>query len=525
MNLIFCMRARVAPDRSSMRFILSFTVFAVYVAKLSIIHYFWKKTARTWELNMSKKYRLSVMLFRRDLRTYDNTALEAAFVKSEQVLPCFIFDPRQIGEQNRYRSLPALQFMLRSLLDLQEQITASHGQLFFYTGNPIIILAELIKKYQVEAVFVNADYTPFSRERDAQIDIWCRNNTVAFESYADLLLINPETYLTKTETPYRIFTPFFKAAQKNSVARPTKQPKSFNFFQDKNTCNAQLPAHAPDLLSFNLEEQAGRTNGLKIINNLTIFKNYKKTRDYPAYKTTELSAHNKFGTVSIREVYWAIHEQLGADHALIRALYWRDFFTYIGYHFPRVFGRAYRAEFEHIPWQNNKELFEKWCSGKTGFPIVDAGMRQLNQTGFMHNRIRLITASFLVKDLRINWLWGERYFAQKLVDYDPALNNGNWQWVASTGTDAMPYFRVFNPWLQQKKYDRNCEYIKQWVPELRIFTADQIHLWYKKKTEYNGYDAPIIDHQIESAKTKAWYRQALQEKPITSSLDKPCYFT
>jgi len=451
------------------------------------------------------------MIFRRDLRIHDNSALLAALEKSEQVLPCFIFDPRQISTQNKYRSLPALQFMIESLLDLQDQLIHAHGHLFVYTGEPVTVLADIIKNYNVNAVFVNTDYTPFSRGRDDQIKALCRNLGVIFESYHDLLLVDPETHLTKTGTPYRIFTPFFNSARAHAVPQPD-QRMLYNFFRDKSVRDTVLPTQAEKLLSQNLDVRAGRKNALRLLNSLKKFKNYEKTRDYPEFKTTELSAHNKFGTVSIREVYWAIREQLGSNHELIRALYWRDFFTYIGYHYPHVFGHAYRSQFEHLPWNNNKELFEKWCSGETGFPIVDAAMRQLNQTGFMHNRARMIAASFLVKDLQINWLWGERYFAQKLVDYDPAVNNGNWQWVASTGTDATPYFRIFNPWIQQKKYDPHCEYIKKWVPELRTFTHAQIHKWYKQASDSSTYPAPIVDHQVQSAKTIRWYKHALHNK-------------
>jgi deoxyribodipyrimidine photo-lyase len=206
-------------------------------------------------------------------------------------------------------------------------------------------------------------------------------------------------------------------------------------------------------------------------------------------------------------VFYAVTEQLGSEHPLIRQLYWRDFFTHIAYYFPQVFERAFLDKFVNLHWDNNPDYFQAWCDGKTGFPIVDAGMRELNATGFMHNRVRMITASFLVKDLHIDWRWGERYFAQHLVDYDPCVNNGNWQWAASTGCDAQPYFRIFNPWLQQLKFDRDCRYIYRWLPELQAFPRKTIHQWDKKHSACS-YPTPIIDHARESRLAKARFKEA-----------------
>lgn len=254
--------------------------------------------------------------------------------------------------------------------------------------------------------------------------------------------------------------------------------------------------------------KGGRIEALKILKNVKVFKNYDGGRDLPAKSATSLlSAHHKFGTCSIRETYWAVRDALGPRHTLIKELYWRDFFSHIAYHFPHVFGGAFYPEYDALPWANDKERFQRWCDGLTGFPIVDAGMRELNTTGFMHNRVRMITASFLVKDLHIDWRWGERYFAQHLVDYDPCVNNGNWQWVASTGCDHQPYFRVFNPWLQQKKFDPLCLYIKKWVPELKTVDARQLHRWYEVSGDSaDRYPAPVVDHAAESIKAKEIFK-------------------
>ena len=211
-------------------------------------------------------------------------------------------------------------------------------------------------------------------------------------------------------------------------------------------------------------------------------------------------------------VYHTIAKTLGHNHPLIQQLYWRDFFTHVAFHTPHVFGHAYNKKFEHIPWKHNVAHFEAWQKGKTGFPIVDAGMRQLNQTGFMHNRVRMIVASFLVKNLHINWQKGERYFAQKLIDYDPAVNNGNWQWCASTGCDAQPYFRIFNPWLQQKKFDPHAVYIKTWVPELQKVSVDHIHQWHTLHGSAHAYPQPIVSHKSTSNQTKLLFKTVAQQK-------------
>ncbi len=226
-------------------------------------------------------------------------------------------------------------------------------------------------------------------------------------------------------------------------------------------------------------------------------------RDIPSLKTTGLSAHNKFGTLSIRQVYDVF---VATAPDLARQLYWRDFYTHLAYHFPYVFKGAFNKKYDAVAWKNNKAWFERWCLGTTGFPIVDAGMRQLNATGYMHNRVRMIVASFLTKDLHIHWQWGERYFAQKLVDYDPAVNNGSWQWAASTGADAQPYFRIFNPWLQQKKFDEDARYIKTWVPELKKVSVPTIHAWYKQAEPLFGYPLPMVDHAVQSAQAKELFK-------------------
>lgn len=251
--------------------------------------------------------------------------------------------------------------------------------------------------------------------------------------------------------------------------------------------------------------QGGRKEAKKLLHQ--IISNHTTCCDIPRlHGTSHLSAHHKFGTISIRETYHALKNIDHTHYAPVRQLYWRDFFVHIAYHFPHIWHGPFHKKYIQIPWSNHVDLFEKWCHGETGFPIIDAGMKELNTTGYIHNRIRMITASFLVKHLHINWQWGEHYFAQQLIDYDPAVNNGNWQWVASTGCDAQPYFRIFNPWLQQAKFDPQCTYIKKWLPQLYSFSPKQLHNLYKVPLLTKTYPKPIVDHATAVNHTKKIYQ-------------------
>lgn len=458
------------------------------------------------------KYIKSLFIFRRDLRLDDNTALIEALKNSQKVMCIFIFDPIQVGEKNSYRSIDCIRFMIESLIDLEKQLEKHDSILHIFYGDTKNILKELIASEKIEAIFLNHDYTPFSIQRDKKIENLCVNNKIDFKSYSDVLLNEPEATLKSDGKPYTIFTPYYKNASKLKIKEPIKN-KYNNYYKSQDHKNFTIKhVHEINNKIYNkvLSEQnilsnpavhGGRINGLKILKDILHFKNYEQTHNIPNLPTTHLSAHNKFGTVSIREVYHAMKEDLG-NHPIIRQLYWRDFFTQIAFYFPEVFGHEFHEKYRNLKWSYDKKLFELWCEGKTGFPIVDAGMRQLNGTGFMHNRVRMIVASFLTKDLHIDWRWGEKYFAQKLIDYDPAVNNGNWQWSASTGCDSQPYFRIFNPWLQQKRFDPNCEYIKTWIPELKNINNKDIMAWHKNYSKYKIYHKPIVDHTIESKTSK-----------------------
>ncbi|AKB84502.1 deoxyribodipyrimidine photo-lyase [Methanococcoides methylutens] len=457
------------------------------------------------------RFQRSLFVFRRDLRVDDNTALLAALEMSDEVIPCFIFDPRLSDPSRKNFNSNSFQFLLESLDDLRGQLEAVDGRLYLFSGLPEDVIGNLLEKGGINAVFINRDYTPFSLKRDDLIVGLCNNRGIDLLQFHDCLLTEPGTIRTKQGTPYKVFTQFFREASKRDVPIPSmfagvSEDVADRFFTGDLEAGEVDGVSDVDFLKGLLPESnehlfthGGRSNALSVLKFLSEFSNYDHERDLPSIRgTTGLSAHNKLGTISIREFYYSVLHELGRDHTLISELYWRDFFTQLAFEFPEVFRHAFKSKFDDLDWGNDWKLFEAWCSGNTGFPIVDAGMRELNTTGYMHNRVRMIVASFLVKDLHIDWRWGERYFAGKLVDYDPCVNNGNWQWAASTGADSQPYFRIFNPWRQQKKFDSDCDYIKRWVPELRDLESSVIHKL-EKDSDINilNYPKPLVDHGRE----------------------------
>lgn len=456
------------------------------------------------------KYKKSVFIFRRALRRKDNTGLITALKQSRQVIPCFIFNPKQL-EDNEYKSENAVQFMVESLKDLESQLKQYEGGLYKFYGEQHKVVKELIKKENIDAVFTNRDYTPFSKKRDEGVRNICKQKNVDFIQKNDYLLIEPEHIETNQGDPYKVFTPFYKKAKRQRIDKPEPNQHT-NYHTDKIEFAQGNKIYERVLNAKNeqLFQHGGRKEAMKIIRNLHSYDNYQEEREIPIEDgTTGMSAHNKFGTISIREFYWDIREQLNKNHELIRELFWRDFFTHIAFHFPKVFGEPFYEKYKQFNWSYSKKKFQAWKDGRTGLPIVDAGMRQLNTTGWMHNRVRMIVASFLTKDLRIDWRWGEKYFATQLVDYDPAVNNGNWQWAASTGCDSQPYFRIFNPWSQQKDYDPDAKYIKKWIPELEKVEPDKIHQLNEntKPIEKINYPEPIIDHDTQREKTLKKFKQ------------------
>ena len=452
----------------------------------------------------------TLFIFRRDLRLADNTGLLRALGDSELVIPGFIFDPRQTG-RHPYKSETALQFLVASLAELDLELRARGSRLYLFQGEAEKIVSRLIRSEGLGAVYVNRDYTPFSRRRDKAVEDACRERDAAFVSCGDSLLNEPEAVAKADGNPYTVFTPFFNASRALAVRPPQASPLA-NYHHRKIPFEAGEAVYERVLKRMNdrIFRQGGRAEALRILKQVDRFRDYEKTRDFPALDgTTGLSPHNKFGTISIREFHHAVRNGLRPGHPILRQLYWRDFFTHVAFRFERVFGRPFHAEYEQLAWRDDPRRARRWREGSTGFPLVDAGMRQLNATGFMPNRVRMVCASFLVKDLHIDWREGEMYFATKLEDYDPCVNNGNWQWVASTGCDAAPFFRIFNPWLQQKRYDPEAAYIKRWVPELAKAAPVLIHrLDRVEGRPPGGYPSPIVDHASESVRALAAYRLA-----------------
>ncbi len=424
-----------------------------------------------------KNFERSLYIFRRDFRVRDNTALLHALEQSNEVLVCFIFTPEQVA-YNPYKSDRCVQFMIKSLGELAEEISSLGGILYFFKGESHEIVYKLIHEVKIQAIYTNRDFTPYSLKRDKQIQNVASEFNVPFFSFDDLLLNPPEAVLKPDGTPYHIFTPFYKKALLLPVCAP-KEAHKRNYFKEPISFSSQI---LENVYSQPLSKIPGRKEALKIISRL-------------GSEGNSISAHLKFNLCSPREI-----AQQGAKYpSLIRSLIWRDFFSMIAYYYPHVFEGPFNKKYLTFPWCNNQERFHAWKEGLTGFPIVDAAMRELKATGFISNRMRMIVACFLVKDLKINWQWGEQYFAQQLIDYDPAINNGNWQWIASTGADAQPFFRVFNPWIQQKKYDPDCSYIYDWIPELQSFLPNQIHNWAVDHFSLlSSYPKPIVDHNIEA---------------------------
>ena len=473
---------------------------------------------------------MHIFIFNRGLRLTDNTTLIHQIKEFGSVVPIFIFTPEQIDQKkNSYFSNNSVQFMIESLHELSDNIKKKRGRMYFFKGNGVTVLKELNKNQGIESIAMNFDYTPYARKRSDDIQKFCKKNGIQFlekEDYAMHHIVDGESN-KKDNTPYLVFTPFRNNCLNELQVR---KPDGFKSFKFDKVDELYLSKYHLDELHIDgfyqdnpqINVHGGRRNGIRILNSIGKFKDYQKERDTLTYRTTFLGAHLHFMTLSIREVYWAMEKKLGKHSGLISEIYWREFYMMVGYNFPHVLGgqiggknQSYKKEYDLIRWSVNKKWFDAWCNGTTGFPIVDAAIRQLNSIGFMHNRCRMIVASFLMKDMHIHYTEGEKYFATKLVDYDPMSNSGGFQWCASSGTDAQPYFRIFNPWTQQKKFDNQCEYIKKFLPELERVPAKDLHNWYlpeiHRKWLATGiqYFEPILDHDIERKETLRLYKDGL----------------
>lgn len=469
------------------------------------------------------KYTTAVFIFRRDLRLSDNTGLINALKLSRHVIPLFIFTPAQVSNINKFKSSNAIQFMVESLYDLNQQIHDFNKKCSLWTvyGDEINILEKIHKKIKYDAIFLNEDYTPYAKERDARIATHCKDHDIGYHAYTDILLLNANEITAKNGNYYHNFTLFYK----KTISMPIRRPKcigAVNFLPlNPNFKKFQIEIIDEMLIkkkfyqnNDNLAVHGGRTNALEILKNIKYFLKYKDCQQHPACSTTMMSAHNKFGTVSIREVYYSFLKEKSGE--LVRNLYWRDFYYYVSIHFKNFYkyGHITKNKFreKNVKWPNNKKYYTMWKLGRTGFPLVDAAMAEINSTGFMHNRARLVVSNFLVKDLLVDWKYGERYFGRKLVDVDRAQNTGNWNWSASFGLDSTPFLRIFNPWSQSKKYDAKCIYIKKWLPQLADIAPRHIHQWDKYHTLYPeiNYSKPIVDHAVQRKKFIKFYKKYFQ---------------
>ncbi len=442
------------------------------------------------------RFATGLFLFHRDLRLEDNTGLNAALAECDTVVPAFIFDPRQT-DKHPYFSPRSFRFLLDSLAELSHEVGGQGGHLARFAGPPAETVARLARDGLIDAIYYNRDTTPFARRRDREIHDACVAVGIPAFDYGDTLLHDPDEVLKGDGTPYRVFTPYYRHALTKAIRVP--EPMRAGCFSAR-----PLPGEVvgPEAAVYPAgSERPGRKAGLARLE-VAASSDYEMVRDALAVDgTTHLSAHHKFGTVSIRESWHRLVAGNGGESGLVRQLAWRDFFSHIGSHYPHVYGAPFHLRYRKVVWDAPGEKFGAWCQGRTGFPIVDAGMRELNTTGFMHNRARMIVASFLVKDLHVDWREGEQYFARQLVDYDPAVNNGGWQWAASTGCDAQPYFRIFSPWRQQLRFDPQAAYIKRWVLELTALSAGEIHRL-AAGTGYGDYPPPMVDHGAEAREAK-----------------------
>ncbi len=436
---------------------------------------------------MDNQTPLTVFWFRRDLRLLDNHGLMHALKSGHPVLPVFIFDP-DILDQLENKLDKRVNFIYQSLQKINNELKEYGSALLVLYQKPLEAYAQLIKDYTVSQVIANHDYEPYAIKRDKAVADFLMANGIPMLTYKDQVMFEKQEVLKPDQSPYTIFTPYskvWKQKLKELASVPDYSAKKlFSHFH-------QLKVKAIPTLAEIGFNQTGSIH-LPHEPNLNIVANYDATRNFPAVEgTTHMSVGLRFGTVSVRRL---VKNAMALNEQWLNELIWREFFMAILFHFPEVLTQSFKPKYDQIKWRNNEAEFDKWCKGLTGYPLVDAGMRELNQTGLMHNRVRMVVASFLTKHLLIDWRWGEAYFANTLLDFDLSANNGNWQWAAGCGCDAAPYFRIFNPTEQAKKFDPQQLYIKKWIPELNDL----------------DYPMPMVDHQMARQRALATFKLALQ---------------
>ncbi|EAR94547.1 DNA photolyase FAD-binding domain protein (macronuclear) [Tetrahymena thermophila SB210] len=444
-----------------------------------------KSSKKQQDKNAKQKRKVSIFWFRRDLRLNDNTALYNALKSQNEVVPLFIFDT-EILDKLEDKKDARVEFIHLYIMKIQEQLKQVGSTLIVKHGTVDNAFKELVSEFDIQSVYVNRDYESSAKQRDERIKKYVKQSANAeFYDFKDQVIFEASS-TNKDGSPYKVFTPYSKKwlsilTSEDYSCRPSESLME-KFWK------------SPERKVMSLEEIGFEKAGIPFPSvelNEKIVKNYDKTRDTPSIEgTTRMSVHLRFGTVSIRDL---VRRSKGLNATYLNELIWRDFYMMILDQFPHVENNNFKPAYDKLVWRNNVDEFMAWCEGKTGYHLVDAGMRQLNQTGYMHNRVRMVVASFLTKHLLIDWKWGERYFASKLLDYDLSANNGGWQWAAGTGTDAQPYFRIFNPDSQQKKFDPNYTYIKTWIKDLNTKT----------------YPKPIVDHKLARERCLQAFKKAL----------------
>lgn len=429
---------------------------------------------------------VNIFWFRRDLRLNDNAGLFHALKQGQPVVPVFIFD-KNILDKLEDKKDRRVEFIHAAVENIQSELKHLGSSLEVYYDFPEAVFKKLLSKYRILAVFASGDYEPYAQERDGAVASLLYNFGATLQLFKDHVIFEKNEVTKSDGKPYTVFTPYskqWKTKLKPFYCKSYPTEKYFGNFFKQNS----LPVPSLRKMGF----IPGDKSFPPARPDEELLKHYHEDRDYPAKRTSRMGVHLRFGTISIREL---VRRAIALNETYLNELIWREFYQAILWHFPHVGkGYAFKKEYEHIRWRNNENEFERWCDGTTGYPIVDAGMRELNETGFMHNRVRMITASFLTKHLLIDWRWGEAYFAEKLLDFELASNNGGWQWAAGSGCDAAPYFRIFNPALQTKKFDPKFEYIKRWVPEFQEF----------------NYPKPIVEHEFARKRCLEAYAKALR---------------
>lgn len=430
------------------------------------------------------KSKISICWLRRDLRLFDNTALFHALKSQYPVLVLFIFD-KLILEQLTDKSDKRVNFIHQALAKINDELVQNGSSLYVLHDNPVSAFANICEQFEVEEVYTNHDYEPYATERDSRINEVLAANQIPFYTYKDQVIFEKSEVMKSDGSPYTVYTPYSKVWKQKYLSEAEA-----NFPSEKHLDNLLKtpPFNFPSLSEIGFQK-ADDIYPEPIINE-DIILHYHDTRNIPATDgTTQLGIHLRFGTVSIRQLARLANR---LNQQWLNELIWREFFMMILFHFPHVVNHSFKKKYDGISWRNNEEEFKLWCKGETGYPIVDAGMRQLNETGWMHNRVRMIVASFLTKHLLIDWRWGEAYFAEKLLDYELSSNNGNWQWAAGCGCDAAPYFRIFNPTEQTRKFDPQLKYIKTWIKDFSPY-----------------YLAPIVEHTFARKRALEVYKKAL----------------